>query len=56
MVTEDGLTLGGGHTSTIDKSCIREMYAGNIYDFINQCHPNEFNKNLLKELYVYKLF
>ena len=48
MVTEDGLTLGGGH--------IIEMYAGNIYDFINQCHPNEFNKNLLKELYVYKLF
>lgn len=23
--------------------CIIEMYPWNLYNFINQCHPNEFN-------------
>ena len=27
------------------RSCVIEMYTGNLYDLINQCHPNKFGFN-----------
>ena len=39
MVTEGNLTLGGEH-NTVYRWCVIELYAWNLYNFINQCHPN----------------
>ena len=44
MVTEDNLAVGGGHTVQYT-DLVSEMYTWNLYDPINQCHPNKFNKN-----------
>ena len=30
--------------------CIIELYTWNLYNFINQCHPNKFNNKFLKKL------
>ena len=32
--------------------CIIELYTWNLYNLINQCHPNKFNKNIF---FVYVL-
>ena len=31
-------------------SDVIELYTWNLYNFINQCHPNKFNKNWEKEV------
>ena len=41
---EGDLPLGGEHT--ICRWCIIELYTWNPYNFISQCHPNKFNKNI----------
>ena len=43
MVMDEDLTLGGGHTRSIYGWCIIELCTQNLYDLINQCHPNKFN-------------
>ena len=57
MVTEAALTLGGEHTMQYtDDIFILELYTWNVYNFINQCQLNEFNKilNLIK--YIKEIF
>ena len=41
MMIKDNLTLGRGHAMqyTDDVS----LYTWNLYNLINQCHPNKFN-------------
>ena len=33
----------------IYRCCSRELYTWNLYNFSNQCNPNEFNKIDLKD-------
>ena len=42
MVTQEDLTLSGGHTVQYTDD-VSELYTGNLYNFINQSHPNKFN-------------
>ena len=54
---EGDLTLGGEHTMQYtDDIFILELYTWNVYNFINQCQLNEFNKilNLIK--YIKEIF
>ena len=39
--------LGWWAHSATSRSCITEMYNENLYDPMNQCHPNEFNFKIL---------
>ena len=45
MITEDDLTLDGGHTMQYEDMCDRNVYL-KLYNLINQCHSNVFNKNI----------
>ena len=50
MVMETDMTWGGEH-STIYRGCITELYTLNLYNFINQCKPNES----IKKIKVYNI-
>ena len=39
-----GLDLGWWTHNTIYRWCIIELYTWNLYNFINQCHPNRLYK------------
>ena len=36
--------MGWWTHNTVYRWCIIELYPWNLYNFINQCHPNKFNK------------
>ena len=42
------LDLGWWTHSTICGWCVIELYTWNVCNFVNQCHPNKFNKVFLK--------
>ena len=41
---EGDLTSGGEHRIQYTHGVIIELYTPNLYNFINQCHPNKFNE------------
>ena len=47
-VNGDGkrLDLGWWTHNTVHRWCIVKLYAWNLYDVINQCHSNKFNKKV----------
>lgn len=43
MVMELELTQGDEH-SIVYRQCVVKLCNRNLYNFLNQCHPNKFNK------------
>ena len=43
--------MGWWTHNTLHRWCIIELYTWNLYNFINQCHPNKFNKNKKNKFY-----
>lgn len=47
-MTEGNLVLDGEHSAIyIYIWYIIKLYTGNLYNFVSQCHPDQFNKKLI---------
>ena len=55
MVMQEELTLGSGHTMQYTgRPCTIELYPRNLYDLINQHHPNKFNLKRKRIIFTQK--